>query len=73
MRGRTRWVTSSSRLAALLARGHVGENRRVRLIGRNETIAGAMYSPKVVKEVLRALGKQLINDGRLESVSLYSA
>ena len=73
VRGKSRWVTSSSRLEALLARGHVGENRRVRLIGRNETIAGAMYSPKVVKEVLRALGKQLINDGRLESVSLYSA
>ena len=45
----------------------------MRLIGRNETIAGAMYSPKLVREVLRALGKPLVDDGRLDSVSLYSA
>ena len=47
-RGKTRWATSSSRLATLLAREYAGENRRVRLIGRNETIAGAMYSPRLV-------------------------
>ena len=51
VRGKTRWATSSSRLA----------------------IAGAMYSLKLVKEVLKALGKQLVDDGRLDSVSLYSA
>ena len=73
VRGKTRWATSSSRLATLLAREHAGENRRVRLIGRNETIAGAMYSPRLVNEALRALGKQLVDDGRLDSVSLYSA
>ena len=48
VRGKTRWATSSSRLAALLAREHAGENRRVRLIGRNEMIAESMYSPKFV-------------------------
>ena len=73
VRGKTRWATSSSRLAALLARKHAGENRRVRLIGRNETIAGAMYSPRLLNEALRALGKQLVDDGRLDSVSLCSA
>ena len=73
LRGKTRGATSSSRLATLLAREHAGENRRVRLIGRNETIAGAMYSPRLVNEALRALGKQLVVDGRLDSVSLYSA
>ena len=30
-------------------------------------------SPKFVNETLRVLGKQLIDDGRLDSVSLYSA
>ena len=30
VRGKTRWATSSSRLATLLAREHAGENRRVR-------------------------------------------
>ena len=73
VRGKTRWATSSSRLAALLARKHAGENRRVRLIGRNEMIAASMYSPKFVNEALKVLGKQLIDDGRLDSVSLYSA
>ena len=48
-------------------------NRRVRVIGRNEMIAASMYSPKFVIEALRVLGKQLIEDGRLDSVSLYSA
>ena len=72
VRGKTRWATSS-RLATLLAREHAGENRRVRLIGRNETLAGAMSSPRLVNEALRALGKQLVDDGRLDSVSLYSA
>ena len=52
---------------------HVGENRRVRLIGWNETIAGAMYSPRLVYAALRALGKQLVDDGRLDSVSLFLA
>ena len=42
-------------------------------ICRNETIAVSMYSPKLVNEALRALGKQLVDDGRLDSVSLYSA
>ena len=32
-----------------------------------------MYSPRLVKEVLKALGKQPVDDGRLDSVSLYSA
>ena len=73
VRGKTRWATSSSRLATLLAREHAGENRRVRLIGRNETIAAAMYSPRLVNEALRALGKRLVDDRRLDSVSLYSA
>ena len=36
-------------------------------------IAVSMYSPKFVNEALRVLGKQLIDDGRLDSVSLYSA
>ena len=71
--GKTRWATRSSMLATMLAREHAGENRRVRLIGWNETIAGSMYSPRLVNEVLRALGKQLVDDGRLDSVSLYSA
>ena len=73
VRGKTRWATSSSRLATLLAREHAGENRRVRFIGRNEMIAAAMYLPRLVNEALRALGKQLVDDGRLDSVSLYSA
>ena len=64
VRGKTRWATSSSRLATLLAREHAGENRRVRLIGRNEMIAASMYSPHIVNEALRALGKQLVDDGR---------
>ena len=59
-------------LKALLAREHAGENRRERLIGRNETIAGAMYSSRLVNEALSALGKQFVDDGRLDSVSLYS-
>ena len=32
-----------------------------------------MYSPRLVKEVLKALGKQLVDDGRLDNVSLYAA
>ena len=73
VRGKTRWATSSSRLATLLARERAGENRRLRSIGRNEMIAASMYSPRLVNEALRALGKQLVDDGRLDSVSLYSA
>ena len=73
VRGKTRWATSSTRLAALLTRKHAGEDRQVRLIGRNEMIAESMYSPRFVNEALRVLGKQLIDDGRLDSVSLYSA
>ena len=46
VRGKTRWATSSSRLATLLAREHAGENRGVRLTGWNETVAGAMYSSR---------------------------
>ena len=42
VRGKTTWATSSSRVATLLAREHAGENRRVRLIGRNEVIAASM-------------------------------
>ena len=73
VRGKTRWATGSSKLATLLAREHAGEHRRVRLIGPNGTIAGAMYSPRLVREVLNTLGKQLVDDERLDSVSLYSA
>ena len=73
VRGKTIWATSSSRLATFLAREQAGENRRVRLIGQNGTIAGAMYSLRLMKEVLNTLGKQLVDDGRLDSVSLYSA
>ena len=73
VRGKTRWATSSSKLATLLAREHAGENRRVRLIGQNGTIGRGMCSPRLVKEVLKTLGKQLVDDGRLDSVSLYSA
>ena len=36
-------------------------------------IAASMYSSKFVNEALRVLGKQLIDDGRLDSVSLYLA
>ena len=36
-------------------------------------IAASMCSPRFVNEALRALGKQLVDDGRLDSVSLYSA
>ena len=32
-----------------------------------------MHSPRLVKEVWKALGKQLVDDGRLDSVSLYAA
>ena len=71
LRGKTRWATSSSRLATLLAREHAGENRRVRLIGRSEMIDAAMYSSRLVNEALRAVGRQLVDDGRLDSVSLY--
>ena len=72
VRGKTRWTESSSRLAALLARKHGGENRRVRKIGQNEMIVVSMYSPKFVNERFRVLGKQLIDDGRVDSVSLHS-
>ena len=34
--------------------------------------AASMYSPKFVDEALRVLGKQLIDDGRLDSASLFS-
>ena len=71
VRGKTRWATSSSRLADLLARKHAGENRRVRSIGRNEMIAASVWSPKFVNEALRVLGKQPVDDGRLDSVSLH--
>ena len=60
-------------LKAGSARKHAGENRRVQVIGKNEMIAASMYSTKIVNETLRVLGKQLIDDGRLDSVSLYSA
>ena len=68
VRGKTRWATTSSRLATLLAREHAGANRRVRLIGPDETIAGAMYSPRLVNEALRALGKQRRTVGQRQSV-----
>ena len=73
VREETKWATGSSRLAALLAKERAGENRRVRLVGRNEAIAGPVYSPRLVKEVLKAFGKQLVHDRQLDSVSLYSA
>ena len=37
---------------SIAEREHAGENRRVRLIGRNEMIAASMYSPKLVNEAL---------------------
>ena len=52
---------------------HAGEIRRVLLIGESETISQTMYSPSLLKEVLEAFGKQLVDDGRLDSVSLYSS
>ena len=73
VRGKTRCATSSTRLSASLTREHCGEDRRVRLIGRNEMVAASMYSPRFVNEALKVLEKQLIDDGRLDSVSLYSA
>ena len=57
----------------MLAKENAGENSRVRLIDQMQTIDGAMYSPRLVNEALRAHGKQLADDGRLDSVSLYSA
>ena len=47
--------------------------RPVLSIGRNEMIAAAMYPPRLVNEALRAVGKQLVDDGRLNSVILYPA
>ena len=32
-----------------------------------------MHSPELVNEASRAVGKQLVDNGRLDSVSLYSA
>ena len=64
---------ASRRLATLLAGGHAQENRRVRLIGWAGSVAAAMYSPRLLNEALRALGKKLVDDRRLDSVSLYSA
>ena len=32
-----------------------------------------MYSPRLAQEVLKASGKQLVDNGRLDSVSLYPA
>ena len=68
MREETKWATSSSRLATLLARERAGENRRVRLIGKNEAIAGPVYSPRLVKEVLKAFGRQLVDDRRTKEM-----
>ena len=58
----------NEQLETLLARKHA-----VRLSGQNGTIARAMYSPRLVKELLNTLGKKLVDDGRLDNVSLYSA
>ena len=55
------------------ARGTLEKIVECGLIGQNVTVAVAMYSPRVVKEVLKALGKQLVDDGQLDSVSLYAA
>ena len=64
VRGKTGLATSSWRLAILLARENAGENRRVRLVGQNETIAGAMYSPRHVKDVWKHSGSSwLTMDG----------
>ena len=43
------------------------------MVGQNETVAGATCSPRLVKEVLKALGKQLVDDGRVDSAGLYAA
>ena len=58
VRGKTRWATEQLKAGSLAGK---------------KTIAASMYSPKFVNEALRALAKQLIDDGRLDSVSLYSA
>ena len=58
VRGQTRWATSSSR--------HAGENRRVR-------VEWADRDRCTHRDLLKALGKQLVDDGRLDSVSLYAA
>ena len=42
-------------------------------LGRTRQSRGATFSPRLVKEVLKALGKQLVDDGRLDSVRLYAA
>ena len=55
VRGKTRWATSSSRLAALLAREHAGENRRVRLVGRSES---SVESTREAADRRRAVGQR---------------
>ena len=60
--GQTRWATSSSR--------HAGENRRVRVDWAERD---RCTHRDFVKEELKAFGKQLVDDGRLDSVSLYAA
>ena len=58
----------------MLAREYAGENRRVRLMGRMERLRErCIHSPRLLSEVLKALWKQLVDDGRLDSVSLYPA
>ena len=44
-----------------------GENRRVRVDWAERDSRG-MYSPRLVKAMLKALGKQLDDDGRLDRV-----
>ena len=70
VREETKWTTSSSRSEMLLARERAGENRPLRLVGTNRAVAGPMYSPRLVKVVLKAFGVQLVDNRRLDSVSL---
>ena len=62
VRGKSRWATNSSSLATLLAREHAAEWDK----------CGSDVLTETWKEVLNTLGKQLVDDGRLDSVSLCS-
>ena len=57
VREETKWATSSSRLATLLAKERAGENRRVRLVGRNEAVAAPENSPRLAKRGAESVGE----------------
>ncbi|CAK0892249.1 unnamed protein product, partial [Prorocentrum cordatum] len=73
VRQEIKWATSSPRLAALLAGRCPGEHRHVRLLGKQRAAAAAVYPPRLVKEVLREFKKQVVDDGKMDRISLYSA